>query len=288
LNVAAAPRCTQCRRALPSPLATALSPQKTQASSASPGLSVTLGLGLYLAAFLYSWLPLSFGFDLVTVRALLGAGLVPVMLGGGLWLTPLRQYIKGTDYLLALASGAAVGLGFSLLRYVVVPKFAVGFSAVLVLPVLAAVVAEAGKVAAIRGFLRQERSSQEMQGLLFGVLAGLGFAAVENTASVLTALHQGEGDAIVSLLGLRILISLAQACWTGALASMLWREKPLTSRLAPVLGMFLAVTALHALWDYQIFYSDDASAGIPAVILASAVGTLSLFLLRLNHVLRSD
>jgi len=209
------------------------------------------------------------------------------MLGGGLWLTPLRQPIKKADYLLALASGAAVGLGFSLLRYVVAPKFAVGFGAMLVLPVLAAMVAEAGKLAAIRGFLAQEHAPQEMQGLLFGILAGLGFAAVDNIASSLTALHQGEGDALVSLIGLRLLISLAQACWTGVLASMLWREKGITSRLAPVLGMFVAVTALHALWDYQMFYPDDASGGIPAVILASAVGTLSLFLLRLNHLLRS-
>ncbi|MCW3052483.1 MAG: forkhead-associated protein [Chthonomonadales bacterium] len=288
LNVATAPRCTQCRRSFPGPLATALSLQKTQASKTSPGLGVTLGLGLYLGAFLFSWLPLAFGDVLVTVRALLGAALAPVMLGGGLWLTQLRQHIKRADYLLALASGAAVGLGFSLLRYVVAPKFAVGFGAALVLPVLAAVMAEAGKVAAIRGFLKQESTPQEIRGLLFGILAGLGFAAVDNIVSVLTALHQGEGDAIVSLIGLRILISLAQACWSGTLASMLWREKRLTSRLAPVLGTFLAVTALHALWDYQMFYPTEAPGGIPAVILASAMGTLSLFLFRLNHMLRSN
>jgi RsiW-degrading membrane proteinase PrsW (M82 family) len=287
--VEAAARCIQCRRAFPSQVMPTLTENKTDATPLLGVVGVILGLCFYVPALLVSFVPNPSQPWLLTARALLGAGVAPIVLASGIWLTRLRQHIKGTDYILALASGAVIGLGVALVLYFVVPKLSIAFGTVVILPVLVAAVEEAGKMLAIWGFLKRNRYPWETQGLLFGVLAGLGFAAAENTVYVLTAIRQGERDGVSQIVFLRMMVCVAQACWTGTLASMFWRWKDLSVQWTkPVLYTFAAVILIHALWDYQFLSPDTIVEGFPAVVQASIVCTLALFLPRVRHAVRSD
>jgi RsiW-degrading membrane proteinase PrsW (M82 family) len=111
-------------------------------------------------------------------------------------------------------------------------------------------------------------------GLVFGVAAGMGFAALETTGYGLAALVRSRGDvaAVDDLLLLRALLSPSgHAAWTGLVAGTLWRSRAgavnPTTKLA-VFGSYLTVIILHALWD------GDASA-----IGHVAIGAASLMLL---------
>jgi RsiW-degrading membrane proteinase PrsW (M82 family) len=285
LNIEAAARCTKCRCAFTQAGAPTVRHKEEGPANLSV-MGVGIGLCLYLVALALSFLP-SASLNAVTTHALLSAIFIPVVLGGGIWLTRLRKQIRGADYLLALASGGALGLAAALVLYFVLPRIAIAFGTVLLLPFLIAGAEEAGKLIAIQGFLKRDRYDHETHGLLFGILAGLGFAAVENMGAMLMALHQGESGTLTHLIGLRGLLSLAQACWSGTLASMLWQEKRAAPYwTAPVLWTFLGVTLLHGLWDYEWLYSEAGSETIPAVVLASALATVCLFVFRLRRTLR--
>ncbi len=126
--------------------------------------------------------------------------------------------------------------------------------------------------------LVRNRFRSELDGLLFGVAAGMAFAALESMGYELVVLV-GSRDltALNETILVRGLVSPAgHAAWTGIVASTLWRERERRGRaFGPVvIGFFLVAAALHSLWDL-------ASSASPAVILASyfTIGGVSLALL---------
>ncbi len=125
----------------------------------------------------------------------------------------------------------------------VVPMLAVGLieeAAKLVVPVVLVVLV---------------RSRRPADGLLIGVAAGMGFAALETLGYGFVALLQSRGNigAVEHLLLLRGILSPAgHAAWTGLTTAALWRTAT-AGWSASALGRFLATFALavvlHALWD---------------------------------------
>jgi protease PrsW len=98
------------------------------------------------------------------------------------------------------------------------------------------------------------RHRREADGLLFGVAAGMGFAAFETMGYGLTVLIASHGriDAVEQVLFTRNLLSPAgHAAWTGLICAALWRARldPRPAAKLALLATFLLAVTLHALWD---------------------------------------
>jgi RsiW-degrading membrane proteinase PrsW (M82 family) len=110
------------------------------------------------------------------------------------------------------------------------------------------------KILGILFIARHMRHDAEMDGLLLGVAAGMGFAALESNGYAFTAFLRSEGSlsltVYVTLLR-GILSPIGHGTWTAILTSVLYRE----SRAGhfrfnfKVIGAYLSVSILHGLWD---------------------------------------
>ncbi len=94
----------------------------------------------------------------------------------------------------------------------------------------------------------------EADGLLFGVAAGMGFAALETMGYALVSFIQSRGDlgTLQQVLLLRGLLSPAgHAAWTGLVCSALWRQRERTGHPfgLSIVGAFLLAVTLHGSWD---------------------------------------
>ncbi len=123
--------------------------------------------------------------------------------------------------------------------------------------------------------------------MLFGVAAGMGFAALETMGYAFTSLLQAKGnvDALHQTLLLRGLLSPAgHAAWTGLIRAVPWRERQRAGHAVlnwAIIGAFLVAALLHSLWD--IFGSISAVFGPAFVIFDFAglivIGAISIWLL---------
>lgn len=124
----------------------------------------------------------------------------------------------------------------------------------------------------------------ESDGLLFGVAAGMGFAALETMGYALVNLIQSGGNVGVlqQVLLIRGLLSPSgHAAWTGFVCAVLWRYRQQTGHPfgLPVIGAFLVAIALHSLWDIIGSMNVQTSAQLARyVILLLALVIISLFL----------
>lgn len=136
------------------------------------------------------------------------------------------------------------------------------------------------------------RDRHEADGLLFGVGAGMGFAALETMGYGLLAFTQSNGNLghVEQTLLIRGLLSPAgHAAWTGLVCAVLWRERQkaghaiLNSR---VVGAFLLAVALHFAWDVvnTISMPDIIAYGGMVLIAGSSI---SLLLLRYREARRN-
>ena len=95
----------------------------------------------------------------------------------------------------------------------------------------------------------------EADGLLFGVAAGMGFAALETMGYGLVSLVKSQGDvgALEQVLLIRGVLSPAgHAAWTGFVCAVLWRERQRKGRKVPnfaVAWAFVLAVVLHSLWN---------------------------------------
>lgn len=91
-------------------------------------------------------------------------------------------------------------------------------------------------------------------GLVIGVAAGMGFAALETMGYAFTALLSSQGNitAVEETLFIRGLTAPAgHTAWTGLTAGALWAllSAPSTKRVLEFIGTFLGAVILHTLWD---------------------------------------
>ena len=210
--------------------------------------------------------------DLVFVPSvlLLGAFLVPVAFIAYLnermpqWEVPLTPVAICFVWGGVLGTSVAATLEYDLLRSLgVLPLLGIGLieeGAKLILPL-------------IFYFLGRYRS--ERAGIVLGVSAAMGFAALETMGYGFLALLQSGGNLIQldSVLISRGLTAPAgHAAWTGLVCAVLWRERLRAGRAVvngKVVGAFATAVVLRTLWDAF------------TLLRATFVGLLSLELLSL-------
>jgi protease PrsW len=101
---------------------------------------------------------------------------------------------------------------------------------------------------------RHARHSSVIDGIIIGAAAGMGFAAFESSGYTFGVFLGSRGNlwAITEITVLRgLLAPLGHGTWTALLAAVLFRDSTADRfRLtAGVIGTYLGVSALHALWD---------------------------------------
>lgn len=133
------------------------------------------------------------------------------------------------------------------------------------------------------------RYRHEADGLLFGVAAGMGFAALETMGYGLTTLLDSNGDinSLTQVLLARGLLSPAgHAAWTGFVCAILWRQREKKGRLTinwTVIGAFLLAALLHALWNIAAGINVTTTSGMLVSVGVSVlivVGSLAIIMSR--------
>jgi protease PrsW len=128
----------------------------------------------------------------------------------------------------------------------------------------------------------RKRFSSEMDGLLFGVAAGMMFAALETMGYELISLITSFGNINVldeTILVRGLLSPAGHAAWTGLITATLWRERERTGQSLTfiVVIFFIISAALHSAWDYA-GTSNSAAVVIPSYIAIAGVSLTLLFL----------
>jgi len=130
---------------------------------------------------------------------------------------------------------------------------------------------EFAKILGVLVVVRHREHDAEIDGLILGAAAGMGFAALESTGYAFTAFLESRGslDAFVVTTLLRgVLSPVGHGTWTAILASVLFRESGRHFRInAAVVRTYLLVAVLHGLWD-----------GLPMVIAAFVTSGVDVFL----------
>lgn len=116
------------------------------------------------------------------------------------------------------------------------------------------------KILGILVIVRNHKHNSEVDGIILGAAAGMGFAALESNGYAFSAFLRSGGSLsmTVGVTMLRgILSPIGHGIWTAILTGVLFREsEPGRFRLTfRVIGTYLTVSILHGLWD-----------GLPGVI----------------------
>jgi protease PrsW len=124
----------------------------------------------------------------------------------------------------------------------------------------------------------------EADGLLFGVAAGMGFAALETMGYAMVELIRSGGSVSVlqQVLLIRGLLSPAgHAAWTGFVCAILWRHRQATGRKVgfSLIVAFLAAVLLHFAWNIVSSLTVQTMPQlIQAIALLVVIMIISLFL----------
>ena len=144
---------------------------------------------------------------------------------------------------------------------------------------------EFAKILGVLVIARRWKHNSEMDGLILGAAAGMGFAALESNGYAFTAFLMSGGSltstvAVTLIRG--ILSPLGHGTWTAILASVLFREsgeKHFHINLK-VIETYFVVVILHGLWDgLPILIATYLSPGLDVFIGESLVAGIGLFIL---------
>lgn len=137
---------------------------------------------------------------------------------------------------------------------------------------------EFSKVTAVFWLLRKKHRdlSFEMDGIILGAAAGMGFAAVEDMLYGSAQFSSGF-TSVATVVWLRILLgAFGHGTWTAIVVGTIWRVKgsgPPRITLA-VIGAYLVAVALHGAWDWM------PVGGFGAILWLIGVGIVGLLILR--------
>jgi RsiW-degrading membrane proteinase PrsW (M82 family) len=145
---------------------------------------------------------------------------------------------------------------------------------------------EFAKILGVLLIARHWRHDAELDGLILGAAAGMGFASMESSGYAFVTFLSSGGNLslMVGVTLLRgILSPVGHGTWTAILASVLFRESA-AGRFRinrKVVGAYLVVAILHGLWDgLPAVVSAILSPGFDVFIGQAIVGGISLFILR--------
>ncbi len=141
------------------------------------------------------------------------------------------------------------------------------------------------KILGVLVIARRWGHDSELDGMILGAAAGMGFAAIESTGYAFTSflLSGGSLSLSVGVTLLRGLMSpLGHGTWTAILVGVLFRE----SRQGhfhinlKVIGAYLTVVILHGLWDgLPGVIATITGSGLDVFISQSFIGILALIIL---------
>jgi RsiW-degrading membrane proteinase PrsW (M82 family) len=141
------------------------------------------------------------------------------------------------------------------------------------------------KILGVLVVARRRQHSSEVDGIILGAAAGMGFAALESMGYAFSAFLESNGSlsATVGVTLLRGLFSpLGHGTWTAILAAVLFREsRDGHFRISlKVIGAYLVAVILHGLWDaVPAALSAVTASGIDVFIGQVLVGALGLSIL---------
>ncbi len=144
---------------------------------------------------------------------------------------------------------------------------------------------ELAKMLGVLVIARHIQEKTEINGLILGAAAGMGFAALESSGYAFTVFLASRGslNAVVNIMLLRgVLSPLGHGTWTAILAGVFFREsKNGHFRITfNVIKAYLVVVILHGLWDATpSLLSILPVTGLDFFIGESLVGALGLFVL---------
>jgi protease PrsW len=223
----------------------------------SPGLRrhgwiIVLAVGVALFVLVERTLVLTANPNFVPLAILLGSATVPAAFVAFVYGRRLGYGVPATVVAACAFFGGVVGtvvagrLEFDAQRDLgVLPMIGVGL------------IEEASKLLAPLAVLLLVRAHRtRADGLLVGVAAGAGFAAMETMGYAFTTLVSSRGSLVdtVDVLLLRGAMSpAAHMAWTGITAAALFGAVELGGRhrVAGFLGAFVVAVALHTAWDSQ-------------------------------------
>jgi RsiW-degrading membrane proteinase PrsW (M82 family) len=144
---------------------------------------------------------------------------------------------------------------------------------------------EFAKILGVLVIARRRRHDSELDGLILGAAAGMGFAALESNGYAFSAFLRSGGSLSLTVLVtlLRGLLSpVGHGTWTAILASVLFRESA-AGRFRinrKVMGAYLTVALLHGLWDgLPSAITALLSSGLDLIIGQATVGAIGLVIL---------
>jgi RsiW-degrading membrane proteinase PrsW (M82 family) len=217
--------------------------------SRRPWLRMFLGgLALWVAAVVVTFVTQNA--NLVPTIILLGSFLVPVTFATYAF-GHADQLVTAERILTAFVYGGVLGvLGASLLE----AEFLRSPSAGTYLYV--GLIEEAVKLAALWLLARRLPRYTMRDGIVLGATVGFGFAALESAGYAFNALFTSTGLSLSNLVETEvlrgILTPVGHGLWTAILGGTLFAAAARRGRLRPtgsLLGFYLLVAALHALWD---------------------------------------
>lgn len=150
---------------------------------------------------------------------------------------------------------------------------------------LIGLIEESAKLLGVLVIAWRRQHDEEIDGLILGIAAGMGFATLESTGYAFTAFLRSQGSLSTTVFTtlLRGLLSpVGHSTWTALFVSVLFRESTGTRYHInlKVLGAFLMVVILHGLWDgLPIVINAFSGPGLDVAIGQALVGGLGLFLL---------
>jgi RsiW-degrading membrane proteinase PrsW (M82 family) len=141
------------------------------------------------------------------------------------------------------------------------------------------------KILGVLVVARRRQHSSEVDGIILGAAAGMGFAALESMGYAFSSFLQSNGNlsVTVGVTLLRGLLSpLGHGTWTAILAAVLFRESR-SGRFQinlKVIGAYLVVVILHGLWDaVPAALSNVTAPGVDVTIGQVLVGAIGLSIL---------
>ena len=211
---------------------------------------------------------------------LLGALLIPVTFVAYVYEHVPAREVSLSLLIICFFGGGIVGLlAAGLLEYSSLVNL--GIASLL----LVGLIEEGAKIILPAAQFINGKYQSEADGLLFGVAAGMGFAALETMGYGMVALIQTQGSigTLEEVLLVRGFLSPAgHGAWTGLVCAVLWRERSKKKTFSwPLLGTFLLAILLHTLWNV---FNGPSATSLIYLIGDAAVAIVSLaFLIRRMH-----
>ncbi len=151
--------------------------------------------------------------------------------------------------------------------------------------IVVGLIEEFAKILGVLVIARHRRHDAELDGLILGAAAGMGFAALESNGYAFTAFLRSGGSLSITVLVtlLRgLLAPIGHGTWTAILAGVLFRESA-AGRFhlnRKVVAAYLTVALLHGLWDgLPSALIALVAAGSDVMIAQTLIGVIGLLIL---------